>query len=111
MSNSVSLTFPSLKIFGKFQTEVFPNSEFLANFLQRKTDITPELLMSMTSNLNQELNFTRRIRKCQKKKKKKRKKRKKSGGGYFEILSRHCHFSNFKLSLSNIEAKIQTHDQ
>ena len=84
MSNSVSLTFPSLKIFGKFQTEVFPNSEFLANFLQRKTDITPELLMSMTSNLNQELNFTRRIRKRQKEKKKKKKK--KSG----EIILRCC---------------------
>ena len=84
MSNSVSLTFPSLKIIEKFPTEVFPNSEFLANFLQRKADVTPELLMSMTSNLNQELNFTRRIRKRQKEKKKKKKK--KSG----EIILRCC---------------------
>ena len=83
MSNSVSLTFPSLKIIEKFPTEVFPNSEFLANFLQRKADVTLELLMSMTSNLNQELNFTR-IRKRQKEKEKKNQKKSR------EIILRCC---------------------
>ena len=48
MPNLLFLIRPSLPMFGKTQTGVYPISEFLVNVLQKEVVITPEPVMILT---------------------------------------------------------------
>ena len=63
----VSITYPSLQILSKTQTDVFMIFGFLFNPLWKKIVIIPETVMILTWNLDQWLKLTRKTKLRQKK--------------------------------------------